>query len=32
MTRFAVVITNYNYRAFVEEAVDSALARTVWTG
>lgn len=28
MTRFAVVVTNYNYRAFVEEAVDSALAQT----
>lgn len=28
MTRFAVIVTNYNYRAFVEEAVDSALAQT----
>ncbi|HWX64877.1 MAG TPA: glycosyltransferase family 2 protein [Rhodanobacter sp.] len=25
---FSVVVTNYNYRAFVEEAVDSALAQT----
>lgn len=28
MTRFAVVVTNYNYLAFVAEAVDSALAQT----
>jgi glycosyltransferase involved in cell wall biosynthesis len=27
MTTFAVVVTNYNYRAFVEAAVDSALAQ-----
>lgn len=27
-TRFSVVITNYNYRAFVCEAVDGALAQT----
>jgi len=27
-TRFSVVITSYNYRDFVEEAVDSALAQT----
>jgi len=28
MTSFAVVITNYNYRPYVVEAVDSALAQT----
>lgn len=28
MTRFAVVVTNYNYRPYVAEAVDSALAQT----
>ncbi|RNF84494.1 glycosyltransferase family 2 protein [Montanilutibacter psychrotolerans] len=28
MTTFAVIVTSYNYRAFVEEAVDSALAQT----
>jgi len=28
MTRFAVIVTSYNYRAFVEEAIDSALAQT----
>lgn len=28
MTRFAVIVTNYNYRPFVAEAVDSALAQT----
>ncbi len=28
MTSFAVIITNYNYRLFVAEAVDSALAQT----
>ena len=28
MTRFAVVITSYNYRDYVAEAVDSALAQT----
>lgn len=27
-TSFAVIVTNYNYRAFVAEAVDSALAQT----
>lgn len=27
-TRFSVVITSYNYKAFVEEAIDSALAQT----
>jgi glycosyltransferase involved in cell wall biosynthesis len=27
-TTFSVVVTNYNYRAFVVEAVDSALAQT----
>jgi glycosyltransferase involved in cell wall biosynthesis len=27
-TRFSVVITNYNYRDFVEQAVDGALAQT----
>lgn len=27
-TTFAVIVTNYNYRAFVAEAVDSALAQT----
>ena len=28
MTTFAVVITNYNYAAFVCEAIDSALAQS----
>lgn len=28
MTTFAVVVTSYNYRAFVAEAIDSALAQT----
>lgn len=28
MSRFAVVVTNYNYRPFVAEAIDSALAQT----
>jgi glycosyltransferase involved in cell wall biosynthesis len=28
MTSFAVVITNYNYRPYVVEAVDSALNQT----
>ncbi|QSX78946.1 glycosyltransferase family 2 protein [Agrilutibacter solisilvae] len=27
-TRFSVIVTCYNYKAFVEEAVDSALAQT----
>ena len=27
-TSFAVIVTSYNYRAFVAEAVDSALAQT----
>jgi glycosyltransferase involved in cell wall biosynthesis len=27
-TSFAVIVTNYNYRAFVAEAVDTALAQT----
>jgi len=27
-TTFAVIVTNYNYRAYVAEAVDSALAQT----
>lgn len=27
-TRFSVIVTNYNYGAFVEEAVDGALAQT----
>jgi glycosyltransferase involved in cell wall biosynthesis len=27
-TTFAVIVTSYNYRAFIEEAVDSALAQT----
>ncbi len=28
MTSFAVIVTNYNYRPFVAEAIDSALAQT----
>lgn len=28
MTSFAVIVTNYNYKSFVIEAVDSALAQT----
>lgn len=28
MTTFAVVVTSYNYRAFVEEAIDSALGQS----
>lgn len=27
-TRFAVIVTSYNYKAFVAEAIDSALAQT----